>query len=106
MAVQKVAIITGGASGIGLAVAQALAARGGWAIHLLDLNVESGESVAASLSSIDSVTATFHRCDAASYEQMGAAFRDAFRASGRRLDFVFANAGFTERAKFYDKHEA
>jgi len=42
---KKVALITGGASGMGLAVAQALTARGGWDIHIVDMNVAAGEAV-------------------------------------------------------------
>jgi len=42
---KKVALITGGASGMGLAVAQALTARGEWDVHIVDMNVAAGESV-------------------------------------------------------------
>jgi len=42
---KKVALITGGASGMGLAVAQALSARGEWNIHIVDMNVAAGEAV-------------------------------------------------------------
>ena len=46
---RKVALITGGASGMGLAVAQALAARGEWDIHIVDMNVAAGEAVRANI---------------------------------------------------------
>ena len=42
---KKTAIITGGASGMGLAVAQALGARGNWDIHVVDMNVAASEEV-------------------------------------------------------------
>ncbi|KLK95085.1 3-oxoacyl-ACP reductase [Microvirga vignae] len=45
---QHVSIVTGGASGIGLAVAQALAARGD-AVGLADVNAEAGEKAAAAI---------------------------------------------------------
>ncbi|TPX14823.1 uncharacterized protein E0L32_004932 [Thyridium curvatum] len=95
----KSAIITGGASGMGLAVAQALAARGGWDLHLVDLNAEAGKAAASSLPG-----ATFHQADATKYASLAAAFEAAFKSSGR-VDFVFANAGIAERDNFYMRHD-
>lgn len=92
----KVALITGGSGGSGLAVAQALAARGGWQIHLLDIKADDGERAAASLPD-----ATFHRADLVDYDGLAAAFRAAWVAGGRRLDFVHANAGIIERSNLY-----
>lgn len=83
---------------MGLAVAQALAARGDWDLHLIDLNVETGTKAAASLS------ASFHQADVTKYSSLAAAFRDAFKGPGR-LDFVFANAGIAEQANFYANHD-
>jgi NAD(P)-dependent dehydrogenase (short-subunit alcohol dehydrogenase family) len=94
---QKVAIITGGASGMGLAVAQALCSRGTWDIHIVDLNVASGEAAAASLS------ATFHQADVTSYSSLASVFKDVFQYRSR-IDFAFANAGIAERVNFYEKH--
>jgi len=54
----KVAVITGGASGIGEAVARRFAAAGA-RVALFDANVTGGERVAASLGS----AATFHQVD-------------------------------------------
>ncbi|KAK7733094.1 hypothetical protein SLS53_008282 [Cytospora paraplurivora] len=89
----RVALITGGAGGMGLAVAQALAAQGGWQIHILDLKVDEGNQAAHSLPQT-----TFHRVDLVNYEEVAAAFKAAFVAGGNRLDFVFANAGTIERS--------
>ncbi|CAJ2506462.1 Uu.00g005920.m01.CDS01 [Anthostomella pinea] len=50
-------IIKGGANGIGLAVAQTLAASGGWDIYLIDMDQQGGEAAAVS------VPATFHMVD-------------------------------------------
>jgi NAD(P)-dependent dehydrogenase (short-subunit alcohol dehydrogenase family) len=49
--VKKVALITGGASGMGLAIAEALAARTDeeWDLHLVDLNANSLTKVTSSL---------------------------------------------------------
>jgi len=88
------ALITGGASGMGLAVAKALASRGGWKLHLLDLRppLEEVES------------ATFHKTNVLDYESLATTFQNVIDTDGR-LDFVFANAGIVERFNFYDKHD-
>lgn len=82
------------AGGIGLAVAQALAAQGGWQIHILDRKADEGAQAARSLPQT-----TFHEVDLVDYDGVAAAFRAAFVAGGNnRLDFVFANAGTIERS--------
>lgn len=94
----KVALITGGTSGVGLEVAKVLAAKG-WTVHLLGRNAKTGEAAAAAVPN-----AHFHRGDVTDYATLAAAFDAAFKASGR-LDFVFANAGIMERTNFYAKAE-
>ncbi|ORY06027.1 hypothetical protein BCR34DRAFT_666720 [Clohesyomyces aquaticus] len=96
MSTNRVAIITGGASGMGLAVAQTLSIQGGWDIHILDLNTESGESTARSLGP----NATFHKCNVTSYDSLGSIFNTIYTQSSR-LDFVFANAGIAEHGNFF-----
>jgi NAD(P)-dependent dehydrogenase (short-subunit alcohol dehydrogenase family) len=67
----KVAIVTGGAQGIGEAYAKALSAEGA-AVVVADLNLEAGEGVAAKIVA-DGGEAMFVRCDvsdAASTERM------------------------------------
>lgn len=88
------ALITGGASGMGLAVAKALASRGGWHLHLLDLRppLEEVEN------------ATFHETNVLDYDSLAATFQKVYD-DDERLDFVFANAGIVERFNFYDVHE-
>lgn len=81
---------------MGLAVVQALAARGGWQIHIIDIKEAEGKEVAASVPNT-----SFHQADLTNYAQLGAAFKAAFVAGNQRLDFVFANAGILERANFY-----
>ncbi|TKA38830.1 hypothetical protein B0A49_12871, partial [Cryomyces minteri] len=95
----KVALITGGASGMGLEVAKALSKRGGWQINLLDLNAERGEEAASSLGK----TAKFHQTDVGQYKALSTTFDNIFKSHGR-LDFVFANAGVVERDSFYAHH--
>jgi NAD(P)-dependent dehydrogenase (short-subunit alcohol dehydrogenase family) len=95
----QVAIITGGASGMGLEVAKVLAAKGNWILHLFDMNESAGEAAAASLSN-----ATFHKVNVIDYASISSAFEKVFVSAGR-LDFVFANAGIVERHSFYERPE-
>ncbi|KAL3484718.1 hypothetical protein BJX62DRAFT_248178 [Aspergillus germanicus] len=92
----KVALITGGASGMGLAVARALSALPNWDIHILDINSERGSQEALALA-----RTTFHYADVTKYNTLSEAFRKTFERH-KRLDFVFANAGMIERFNFYD----
>jgi NAD(P)-dependent dehydrogenase (short-subunit alcohol dehydrogenase family) len=110
----KVAIITGGgmfmtqslmnppltslASGMGLAVAQALAKRGNWKLYLLDMNEARGKEAATE------TKGTFYKTNVTNYEEFAAVFDKIFKTDGR-LDFVFANAGIVERWDWYGKHE-
>lgn len=110
----KVALITGGSGGIGLAVAQALAAQGTWHIHLVDIKADAGAQAARALGP----NATFHCVDLRNYDALAAVFKAAFLAAaaggpehdGRRrqqqqrprLDFVFANAGLIEKSVMFD----
>lgn len=81
----KVAVITGGASGIGAATARRLAAEG-CRLMLGDLDAERGESVAKQLD------AAFVATDVREYEQVEALVAAAVERFGR-LDVLFNNAG-------------
>ncbi|KAL1853905.1 hypothetical protein Daus18300_011647 [Diaporthe australafricana] len=98
---EGVAVITGGSRGMGLAVAQALAAKGGWKINLIDIKDEEGKRAADSLSNT-----TYHRANLVNYEEVTAAFKKAFLDGNNRLDFVFANAGVIESSNLYAKHDS
>ncbi|EXJ78181.1 hypothetical protein A1O3_09342 [Capronia epimyces CBS 606.96] len=92
----KVALITGGASGMGLAVSQSLAARG-WKLAILDRNpTPTGEQTQTTGKS-DSI---FIEVDVSDFKALGNAFVRAWEHYGR-LDFVFANAGIIDRQSFY-----
>ncbi|KAF1982582.1 NAD(P)-binding protein [Aulographum hederae CBS 113979] len=97
----QVALITGGASGMGLAVADALARRGDWNIHVLDLNDTAGAKAQKALGSCS----TFHKTNVNDYASLSSVFDAIFRKENR-IDFVFANAGIVERDNFYAKHDA
>ncbi|KAG8164387.1 hypothetical protein KVR01_006305 [Diaporthe batatas] len=97
----RVAVITGGCRGIGLAVAQALDAKGGWKINLIDIRDDEGKQAAESLSN-----ATYHRANLTNYDEVTAAFKSAFVAGKNRLDFVFANAGIIESSNLFAKHDS
>ena len=83
---------------MGLAVASALAKRGDWNVHILDLNEDRGTDVAKSLAKT-----TFHKTNVSNYEELASTFKTIFVTNGGRLDFVFANAGVIERKNFYAK---
>ncbi|KAL5116309.1 hypothetical protein ACEQ8H_005767 [Pleosporales sp. CAS-2024a] len=98
--VKKVALITGGASGIGLAVAQKLSSRPDedWDLHLVDRNSDALHQVSSSLKN-----AHAHQANVTDYASLVSAFESAWSTSGR-LDFVFANAGIVEQDNFYEEH--
>lgn len=98
---KKVAFITGGVSGMGLAVAEALASRPNeeWDLHLVDLNEDAGKTVTSTLKN-----AYFHKTNVTDYDSLISAFESTFSTCGR-VDFVFANAGIVERDNFYEKHD-
>ncbi|EXL63428.1 hypothetical protein FOCG_01764 [Fusarium oxysporum f. sp. radicis-lycopersici 26381] len=99
MSARKVAIITGGASGMGLATAISLSVAG-WNVHILDLNKSAGAE--ATRQNPDLI---FTQTDVNSYKCLSSAFDRIFISEGR-LDFVFANAGILGLDNFYDKADS
>lgn len=91
----KTAYITGGASGIGRAVASMLAQKGVNLI-LADINLEGAQIVAKELTESHNIQVKTFKVDVADWKQQEAAFKEA--ASGTRIDYVFAIAGIGERA--------
>ncbi|KAJ6125270.1 hypothetical protein N7471_012587 [Penicillium samsonianum] len=95
----KVALITGGTSGIGLAVAKDLIQTGGWQVNVIGTNRERGQEATAFLPN-----ATFYQADVRNYQQLATIFDQIFNSTGR-LDFVFANAGRADYTDFFAKSE-
>ncbi len=82
----KVAVITGGASGIGRATALAMAAEGA-RIALMDLGLEVGEEVAAAIAERGG-EARYYRANVAQKDDVEGAFTAILRDFGR-IDCAF-----------------
>jgi NAD(P)-dependent dehydrogenase (short-subunit alcohol dehydrogenase family) len=97
-ATPKSIIVTGGASGIGLAITRHFAAQG-HRVAILDVDAAAGPGVAASVAAeFPGSAVVFRRCDVSSWEEQAEAFEQVFRGDlGGRLDVVVANAGVSEQ---------
>jgi NAD(P)-dependent dehydrogenase (short-subunit alcohol dehydrogenase family) len=95
----KVAIITGAASGIGRALAEALAARG-VEIVLADRQVALAEDVAGGIARRGG-TAAVVELDVVSHAQVHAVVHDTVARTGR-LDYLFNNAGISVSGEMKD----
>lgn len=89
MAAHKTIFITGGASGIGRAVARKFAAQG-WFVGLADIN-EPGLRETAAMLPVG--MASCHRLDVRDRAAWDAALAACAEASGGRIEVVFNNAG-------------
>jgi NAD(P)-dependent dehydrogenase (short-subunit alcohol dehydrogenase family) len=85
----RVALITGAASGIGKAIAQALASEGARVI-VADLNEQAGRAAAAQIA--ERAPARFVGCDVTDEASVEAAVGSALEIEGR-LDIMVNNAG-------------
>ena len=88
----KVAIITGGASGIGAGLAQRFAAEGARGIVVADLHAEAAEGVAQAINADGTRRAMAQRCDV-SVEADIQALVAATRARFGQVDIYVSNAG-------------
>jgi NAD(P)-dependent dehydrogenase (short-subunit alcohol dehydrogenase family) len=86
----RVAVVTGGAQGIGLAVAAAVLQAGG-RVAILDVNAAAGETAASQLSPED---ARFVQCDVSDADQVSAAF-DRVASEFGGVDICVNNAFLT-----------
>jgi NAD(P)-dependent dehydrogenase (short-subunit alcohol dehydrogenase family) len=89
----RIALVTGGSRGIGLATSQGLAARGAEVVTA-SRNEATGRRVASELRATSGVPAHFVALDLADLARIAASL-DAIEAllSSRRLDLLIANAG-------------
>jgi NAD(P)-dependent dehydrogenase (short-subunit alcohol dehydrogenase family) len=85
----KTAIVTGGGSGIGRAIAVALASQGA-AVCILDLNIALANEVVEEITNAGGV-ASFVPCDVSDADKVAKAFKEA--TNGQPLDILINNAG-------------
>ncbi len=85
----KLAVLTGGGSGIGQAIARTFAARGA-AVHILDVDGESAEHTAREIAGAGG-SAVAHRCDVANQTDVAQVFGEILRDG--RIDVLVNNAG-------------
>ncbi|SHK03077.1 NAD(P)-dependent dehydrogenase, short-chain alcohol dehydrogenase family [Hathewaya proteolytica DSM 3090] len=97
----KVAVISGGAAGIGLAAAELLSAYGA-KIAMLDVSPK-GESEAEKFVAEGRV-AKFYKCDVTSFEQCKSVI-EQIKIDFGRIDILFNNAGVTFRKTVVDLEE-
>jgi NAD(P)-dependent dehydrogenase (short-subunit alcohol dehydrogenase family) len=96
----QVAVITGGASGIGFACAEVLAENGA-KVCLVDRNSEKAQAAADRLAALSGERPLTMVADAASFEDMKRAVADIIDAHGR-IDIAFINAGIGGGPGFLD----
>ncbi len=95
----KVAIVTGGASGIGRAIAQRFAADGALAVVVADLNLERAQAVAAEINGLAV------RCDVSQEADIQALVATTRQHYGQ-VDAYISNAGILGRMGGLDLEDA
>lgn len=96
---RKVAIVTGGASGIGKAICKELAANNVYVI-ISDINERSGQTLEAELNK-EVITSRFVHLDVTGYNSVEYVIKGIYEEFGR-LDYLFNNAGIAMYGEMYD----
>lgn len=94
----KVAIVTGGAQGIGRAISRALF-HNGLKVLICDIDEGSGKSFIDELSDDFKSKVVYQKCDVSSYEELKAAFKKA-RSTFGGIDVVINNAGILNESQW------
>jgi NAD(P)-dependent dehydrogenase (short-subunit alcohol dehydrogenase family) len=89
----KVAVVTGGASGIGLALCEVLLSFGAKAVILADLNAEKLKTESASLETAYPGKVLGIQTDVTRQESVAAMIRQAAEFGGGQIHLLFNNAG-------------
>ncbi len=89
----QVAMVTGGARGIGRAIAEALASRG-VSLAIADVSLENAQATTGEIASAFGVRALPLRLDVSKSDDVSRAFEEAVRGLGR-VDILINNAGIT-----------
>jgi NAD(P)-dependent dehydrogenase (short-subunit alcohol dehydrogenase family) len=101
----SVAIVTGGASGLGRALAEQLSDRGAAEVVIADQNQELAEEVANAINAKGGHATPVH-VDVRDYDSVATLIKQT-RQRAERLDYIFNNAGvlingFTNQLSIYD----
>ncbi len=99
---KKVAIITGGASGIGLSTAKLLADMGA-TVALVDVNEKRGKIATEEINKVGG-KAKFYSCDVTKDSDCKKAVEAIVKEFGK-IDILFNNAGIIVRKNIIDLHE-
>ncbi len=98
----RVAMVTGGASGIGLGTAVRLTEVGA-SVALLDIDKSSGKKAAKGIRKLGG-DAEFFSCDVTSYSECEETVKAVFEEFGR-IDILFNNAGVIKRKNTLELNE-
>lgn len=100
--IDKVAVVTGGASGVGLAMAETMLSYGASKVILADFNDDNLRSETARLNEAHPGKALGIHCDVTKEEDVAKMIQEAAESGGGRIDMLFNNAG-AGFAGYFDK---